>query len=115
MLKNSKLQNAMRLSSRVNAYIPATIHDKEIDNAPYVERVAALFSNLFGGATSAPALGFWFSPDVGLIKEKTTIVFAYCTDTALQEHIDAVVTELETIKKELEQEAVAVEINAYAT
>ena len=42
MIQNAKLQNAFKLSSKITLYIPATIHDKEIDNSSYVD-AAALF------------------------------------------------------------------------
>ena len=111
MFNNSKLVNAFKLSSKINAYVPATIHDKEIDNSDYVARIATIFSTLFGGATSTQAIGYWLSGSVGLIKEKTTIVFAYCTTEQLEKGIDEVVTALETLKADMQQEAVALEIN----
>jgi len=111
MLNNSKLANAFKLSSRINAYIPATVHDKEVDNTQYVERIASLFSEWFGGATSTPALGYWLSGSIGLIKERTTIIFAYCTTEQLEKNIDNVVDALLELKEELKQEAMALEIN----
>jgi len=111
MLNNSKLQNAFKLSCKINAFVPATIHDKEIDNTEYVDRIATIFSKCFGGATATQALGCWLSAHVGLIKEKTTIVFSYCTTEQLEENIEIVIDALEALKKELEQEVIAVEIN----
>ena len=65
----------------------------------------------FGGSTSTPALGYWLSNTAGLIKERTTLVFAYCSDNDLQKQIERIVTHCETLKSELEQEAIALEIN----
>ena len=39
------------------------------------------------------------------------MVFAYCKDQDLEEKIDIIITELETLKTELKQEAIAMEIN----
>lgn len=112
MIKNAKLQNAFKLSSRITLYVPSTIEvNKEIDNSQYVDRAAALFSECFGGSTSTPALGYWMSPAAGLVREKTTIVFAYCNDNDLQNCIDKVIDLCESLKQEMTQEAIALEIN----
>lgn len=43
--------------------------------------------------------------------EATTVVFAYAADTALQEHVGRVVELCEELKREMGQEAIALEIN----
>ena len=111
-IKNSKLSNAFKLSSKITLYIPATIKvNKEIDNSEYVDKAASLFSSCFGGSTSTPAVGYWLSPVTGLVKERTTLVFAYASDQDLQTNIDKVVEFSENLKEELSQEAIALEIN----
>ena len=77
----------------------------------YVNKTAELFAKCFGGSTSTPALGYWLSQNAGLVKEKTTLVFAFCSDQQLQEHIDQVVNFCEQLKTKLKQEAIALEIN----
>jgi len=112
MLNNKKLQNAFKLSSRITLYVPATMEvNKEINNTEFVDRAASLFSSCFGGSTSTPALGYWLSNTQGLIKERTTIVFAYCNNNQLEQNIDQVVDFCENLKKEMSQEAIALEIN----
>lgn len=109
---NKKLKNMFKLSSKVTIYVPATINvNEQIDNTKYVDRIASLLSQCFGGSTSTPALGYWLSDTQGLIKEKTTMVFAYCKDQDLEEKIDIIITECENLKAELHQEAIAMEIN----
>ncbi len=111
-MKNAKLQNLFKLSSKITVYVPATSNvNEKIDNKIYVDQCASLLSSLFGGATSSPALGYWLSNTSGLVKENTTIVFAYCSDTDLQEHIEKVIDFCEKMKNELTQEAIALEIN----
>jgi hypothetical protein len=111
MLRNSKLQNLFKLHSKVTVYVPATVNvNEEIDNTEYVDRIATNLSKYFGGATSTPALGYWRDIN-NLIKEKTTIVFAYCNDDSLDKHIDDVITDCEELKYELKQQAIALEIN----
>jgi hypothetical protein len=112
MIKNSKLQNMFKLSSKVTVYIPSTTDiDKEIDNTKYVNECATLLADCFGGATSTPALGYWISNTAGLVKENTTMVFAYASDKDLQTKINRVITFCEKLKTELTQDAIALEIN----
>lgn len=100
------------LSNKVTVYIPATVNINEnIDNTKYVERAAELLSELFGGATATEAFGFWVSPTAGLVKEKTTMVFAYADQEALRDGLDQVIDFILDIKKELNQDSVALEVN----
>ena len=112
MIKNAKLQNMFKLSSKVTVYIPSTINiNKQIDNTEYINKCASLLSECFGGATSTPALGYWMSNTVGLVKESTTMVFAYASDADLQSKIEKVIDFCENLKTELSQDAIALEIN----
>lgn len=112
MIQNAKLQNMFKLSSKVTVYIPSTTDiNKQIDNSVYIDNCASLLSECFGGATSTPALGYWMSNTVGLVKESTTMVFAYASDLDLQANIEKVITFCENLKVELKQDAVALEIN----
>ena len=107
-----KLKNMFKLSSKVTVYVPSTVDiNKEIDTSAYIDNCATLLSNCFGGATSTNALGCWTSPTMGLVKEKTTLVFAYCTTEQLDEHIEKVIDFCESMKAELKQDAIALEIN----
>ena len=111
-MDNKKLKNCFKLSSKITVYIPSTTDiNKEIDNTEYVNKTATLLSECFGGATSTPALGYWTSPTAGLVKEKTTLVFAYADEKSLNENLDKVVTWCENVKTELSQDAIALELN----
>lgn len=111
-INNAKLKNLFRLSHKVTFYVPSTVDvDKAVDNTAQVERVAAALSSWFGGATSTPALGYWLSPAAGLVAEKTVVVFAYAAESDLEAHVGDVVELAESIKAEMKQEAVAVEID----
>ena len=112
MLKNAKLQNLFKLSSKVTVIVPSTINiNEEIDNTPYVDQVASIMSQCFGGATASNTLGYWNSPSMGLVKEKSTTVFSYCTEKDLQENIDKIIDLCETLKTDMSQDAIALEIN----
>lgn len=109
---NAKLQNLFKLSSKITLYIPSTINiNQKIDNKKYVEEAALLLSNCFGGATSCEVLGYWNSPSAGLVKEKTTMVYAYCDTEGLKNHLDEVIDFCYELKEELKQDSVTLELN----
>ena len=109
---NKKLLNMFKLSSKVTVYVPSTIDiNVSCDTSEWVDATATLLSNCFGGATSTETLGYWTSPTVGLVKEKTIMVFAYCSDSDLQAKIETVIDFCEAMKAELKQDAIAIEIN----
>lgn len=108
-MKNARLEKIFKLSHKVTVYIPATVNiNIEIDNKPYVDKMAQIMSDAFGGATSTPAVGYWMSDTAGLVKESTTMVFAYAADL---EKLDAVIDYCEELKKELTQDAIALEVD----
>lgn len=112
MNTNYTFKDTFTLSQKLTVYIPATTDvNKKIDNTVYVDKCAAMLSEYFGGATSCAALGYWMSPEYGLVKEATTQVFAYCADEALRDHIQDVINFCENLKVELSQECIALELN----
>lgn len=112
MKMDSVLASAVKLSSRVAVYVPGTNGvDTCADNSAVVDRVAAALSAMFGGATASAASGYWLSDSVGLVKEATTIVYAFADPAALELHLGDVVTIAQEIKRELRQEAVSLELD----
>ena len=112
MIKNAKLNNLFKLSCKCTVIVPATIDvNKEIDNTVYVDQCASLMSDCFGGATSSVTLGYWKSEKAGLVKEKSTTVFSYCSEKDLQDNIEKIIDYCEWLREELKQEAIALEIN----
>lgn len=106
------LKTALKLSAKVAIYVPGTCGvDIAADNTAVVEKVAAALSTMFGGATAQKAEGFWCSDVAGLVKENTTIVYAFCSPADLEQHISDVVTIAQEIKHDLQQEAVSVELD----
>lgn len=104
--------NAIALASRVTVYVPGTTSvNKKASTTKQVEATAKLLANLFGGATSTPATGYWSSPEAGLVKEKSTMVFAYCKQEDLEQGIGQVLDHCHAMKSELGQEAIALEVN----
>ena len=107
------LAGAYKLDHRIAIYVPGTVDtDKTADNRQQVERVAAEFSRMFGGATATTATGFWQSESAGLVAETTTIVYAACTAQQLEKHLADVVEIARQIKREMRQEAVSLECDS---
>lgn len=108
----SALKQYVKLGTKITIYVPATVNVNEtIDNMPFVNRTAELLSNLFGGATSTKVLGYWVSDKNGLVTENTTMVFAYTDSATLEKEIQNVLNWAMILKKEMSQEAIALEIN----
>lgn len=112
MLNNKRLNKLFKLTNKVSVYVPATINvNTEIDNSKYIDQAMEILSNAFGGATKIDVLGGWISDKYGLVKEKTTLVYSNTSDEDLKNNIDKVLDFCETLKTELSQEAIALEIN----
>lgn len=106
---NAKLVGMFSLSHKVSCYIPATINiNTEIDNTPYVNHMAEIMSNAFGGATATKASGYWMSDTCGLVKENTTIIFSFAETL---DNLDPVIDYLVQLKTELNQDAMAIEVD----
>ena len=75
---NKKLEKLQPLRHRVAVYVPGTNGvNTAADNSRYVKMAAATLSNLFGGATATPAIGYWMSDAAGLVEEKTAIYISH--------------------------------------
>lgn len=98
------------LTEKVAIYVPGTCGvDTAADTSAYVAGIASELSSLFGGASAQSVDGFWLSPVAGLVKEKTTVVYSFCTPDALADHICEVEKLARQLCKDLKQEAVTVE------
>lgn len=112
MFNNSKLKMCVKFSHEVTLYIPSTNGvDSAADTSAEREEAARLLADLFGGATSTPARGYWMSETRGLVGENTTLIFAYAAENDLNLHLDEVVNFCENLKIKLNQESVALEID----
>jgi CRP-like cAMP-binding protein len=110
------LIDRLERSNNIGIFIPSTIDvDKAIDAKPYVERTLNFLAERFGGATSKQAEGVWNSEQVGLVGETVYIVYTYATQNDMNRHLDEVIEYVKSLKKELRQEAMAVEINKKLT
>lgn len=106
------LKNCVKLRSQVKIYIPSTVDvDRECENAEVVDDTLSFLSKLFGGATCSEALGAWMTSSGKLVKEKVTLCFAFCDQADLMREIDRVYEYCLTVKRDMAQEAIALEVN----
>ena len=100
------------LNSKVAIYVPSTMNVNETcDNTEYVKNTIKQLSTWFGGATATPAIGGWVSAAGEVVVENVSIVYAFCTTEQLQAHAEGIIALCESIKHEMGQEAVTLEIN----
>lgn len=100
------------LNSKVAIYVPSTMNVNETcDNTEYVKNTIKQLSTWFGGATATPAIGGWVSASGEVVVEDVTIVYSYCNSENLAEHAKDIIDLCESIKKDMKQEAVTLEIN----
>ena len=103
-----------QLNHKICIYIPSTFDGNK--PAKRMQRKATAkackrFSQMFGGATTTKAVGFWFSSEKGLIPEAQNLVYSYCTEADKTAHLDTVLTFAKAVCKYMKQEAVSVEID----
>lgn len=106
---NIEQYGALKLDHKLAIYVPGTNGvDQEADNSEEVKKVAAIFSELFGGATATEASGFWQSETAGLVKERVTIVYSNCTEEQARENIEKVLELAQALKISMKQEAISI-------
>lgn len=105
------LKGLFSLEHNIKLFVPSTTKVNQ-DGAElqkiYETKALELMSDLFGGATSYKAIGAWKSK-LGLVTEKVKIVESYGTDVQMENGIESVIGLAEEIKREMEQESVAIE------
>ena len=102
----------LQRAHQVAVYVPSTIGvDHAADTSKHVDGVMAFMAELFGGATRRRAHGVWNSDSVGLVSEEVTIIYSHVTLDALNQHMNSVVAYITNLKKELKQEAMALEVD----
>jgi len=96
----------------VALYIPTTIDGNQpMDTSEYVTEAKSFMGERFGGATGKLASGVWYSEKLGLVDEVVYHIHSYTTPAQLNQHLDEVVAYIRKLKRELRQEAMALEVN----
>jgi len=99
-------------NQQIGLYIPTTVNvNQSADTQACLQKTLAFMGQLFGGATSNLAQGIWSSETAELVSETITIVKSYVTQSDLDRHLPAVIEYVESLKDELKQEAMALEVN----
>ena len=99
-------------TNSVGIYIPTTMDgNKPIDTSFYVEEAKSFMGQRFGGATGRVASGVWYSEKLGIIDEVVYHIHSYTTQEQLNLHLDEVINYIRKLKRTLNQEAMALEVN----
>ena len=107
-MNKKSIKNLIALANNVRVYVPTTISVNEKFD---VERTLSFLSKYFGGAISYKALGCWFSPTQGVLKEKVFICESFCNSDQLEDGMEKMVEYCEILKEELKQDSIAIEVN----
>ena len=102
----------MSLKHIFKIYVPSTTDvNSPVDNTKQVNNTLQFLSGLFGGATSQAARGAWVSSSAGLVVESVTICYAFCSLSQKLRCRRAVVAYCKDLAKDMEQEAISLEID----
>ena len=108
----AELYRRLSLTHSIGIFIPSTLDvNVTVDNGEQVQSALAFLGKVFGGATSSNAEGVWQSNEGSLVTEQVTIVRTFVSQSALNTHLDEVLEFAKIIKREMGQEAVALDID----
>ena len=100
------------LDNKICVFVPSTVKvSHKINNAKQVNKTLFFMSGLFGGCTTDTARGAWVDQSGALVIEKVDRCCFYCTEKQLKEHISTVLAYCNSLKQEMEQECISLEIN----
>ncbi len=99
-------------SSQVGIYLPASVGaGQPADISAQVEKTLTFMGKLFGRATHERIQGVRNSQEAGLVEDDVHLVRSFCSQPVLDTHIGEVIDYVEVLKQELQQEALALEVN----
>jgi CRP-like cAMP-binding protein len=108
----TEIFDLLGFTNQIGVYLPTTIGvDQPANTAAYVEKTLSFMGKLFGGATHEQVQGVWNSQEAGLVEENIHLVRSFCSQPVLDKHMGTVVDYVETLKQDLQQEAMALEVN----
>ncbi len=106
------LANRLGRTNQIGIYIPLELSNRAgVNTFPYVERTIDMLGQLFGRATGYPTYNETDSDVAGKSGEKIYLVQTYVTKTDMDQHLGKVLAFVEQIKTELDQDAMALEVN----
>lgn len=109
LVKLGKQNFSIVIPSTIDYNLPAS--EEQIESV--VNHVGTVLSTLYGGYSAHLAFGGWLSDKLGLIREDSLVMSAYCPvvdDTSVGALIDIA----EYVKRTMRQEAVLIVVNGDA-
>src|SRR5690554_1087223 len=104
------------MDNKVSIYVPSTVNiNRSINNNKQVLSIIKQMSLPFGGATSYKCTGGWIANNGDIVTEQVNIVYSFCDKKSLKDNLSKVINICQQIKKDMQQEAVTLEINGKAT
>lgn len=98
--------------NRTAIYVPSKSATKgDLPHETFVEKTAIFLSRLFGGATASPVTGYWMSGNGELVKEQTTIVYAFGNPDDIEENYDELLDFCAGLKDSMGQESIMCEFD----
>ena len=106
------LADRLHRDHQIGILIPTTTNKGNlIDSSLQIDNTLNFLGKRFGGATCEEVKGVWNSYESGLIGEKAFKIHTYVSAADLRKHMGEIVDFVRTIKDELQQEAMALEVN----
>jgi len=106
------LADRLHRDSQVGILIPTIREDgTPTESGAYIDRTLDFLGKRFGGATCEEVKGVWNSHESGLVGEKVFKIHTYVSAADLRKHMGDIVDFVRIIKSEMNQEAMALEVN----
>lgn len=107
------LADRLGRTSRITIYIPKQLEDNPIDTSPYVQKTLNFLATLFkeSPAIKDESQRLTSTGESGIISETIYTVRTYVTQSELDKHLDKVLDFAASIKTDLNQDALAIEVN----
>ena len=100
------------LDNKVCIYVPSTVNvNTKINNAKQVAKTLSFLAGLFGGCTTETARGAWVDQSGALVTEKVNKCYSFCSEKQLKEHMNDILDYCNSLKQEMGQECISLEIN----
>ncbi len=106
------LADRLHRDNQVGILIPTISQDGTLtESGIFIDKTLDFLGKRFGGATCEEVKGVWNSHESGLVGEKVFKIHTYVSAADLRKYMGDIVDFVRTIKSELRQEAMALEIN----
>jgi len=113
----TSIYERLEKNHRIGIYLPTISESGDaIADKSYIEKAMNFMGDLFGGATGEWCKGVWKSYEFNkLVNEEVYLIRSYTTKSILEEQLNDVIFFVKTLKEDLRQEAMALEINEKLT